>query len=77
MLRTSIASENTDSMDSIPKKYIGEKIEVLVYSIEEVVDEPSNATVTMDDFWGRLSDESALKLHENVLTIRNEWERNI
>jgi hypothetical protein len=76
MTRTSMTPQQTDILLSIPSKYVGKKIEVLLYSVEEIVEE-SPQKVTMADFWGKLSDESAQKLHENVKIMRNEWERDI
>ena len=76
MTRTSMIPQQTDILLSIPSKYVGKKLEVLLYSVEEIIEEiPSK--LTMADFWGKLSDESAQKIHENVNTIRNEWERDI
>lgn len=76
MTRTSLIPQQTDILLSIPSKYIGKKIEVLLYSVEEIIEE-SPPQLTMADFWGKLSDETAQKLHENVNTMRNEWERDI
>lgn len=76
MTRTTLIPQQTDILLSIPSKYIGKKIEVLLYSIEEITEE-STSKVTMADFWGKLSDESAKKLHDNVNVMRNEWERDI
>ena len=72
MIRTSMIPQHTDILLSIPSKYIGKKIEVLLYSVEEIIEE-SPQKVTMSDFWGKLSDESAKKLHETVNEMRNEW----
>lgn len=76
MTRTSIIPQHTDILLSIPSKYVGKRIEVLLYSVEEIIEE-TPPKVTMADFWGKLSDESAQKIHENVNVIRNEWERDI
>ena len=76
MTRTSITPLQTDILLSIPQKYVGKKIEVLLYAVDEIVEELPMKT-TMADFWGKLSDESAKKLHHNVNVMRNEWERDI
>jgi hypothetical protein len=76
MTRTCMIPQQTDILLSIPSKYVGKKIEVLLYSVEEIIEE-NPPKVTMANFWGKLSDEAAQKLHENVNTIRNEWERDI
>ena len=76
MIRTSMIPQQTDILLSIPPKYIGKKIEVLLYSVEEIIEETPQK-VTMADFWGKLSDESALKLHDNINLMRKEWEKDI
>jgi len=76
MLRTSITPEQRDILLSVPQEYVGKKIEVLMYAIEEIVEELPRK-VTMADFWGKLSDESAQKIHDNVKQMRNEWEQDI
>ncbi len=73
MLRTSITPEQRDILLSVPQEYVGKKIEVLMYAIEEIVEELPRK-VTMADFWGKLSDESAQKIHDNVKQMRSEWE---
>ncbi len=75
MLRTSIIPQQRDILLSVPQEYVGKKIEVLVYAIEEIVEELPKK-VTMADFWGKMSDESAQKIHDNIKQMRNEWEEN-
>ncbi len=65
MTRTSMIPQQTDILLSIPSKYVGKKIEVLLYSVEEIIEE-SPQKVTMADFWGKLSNESAKKLHDCI-----------
>jgi len=60
---------------TIPSDYIGKKLEILVYSIDEVMKE-RNATMTMSDFWGTISDETAHDLHKQTSEGRNGWEEN-
>ncbi|MEA5259856.1 hypothetical protein VB264_18810 [Arcicella aquatica] len=76
MLRTSIIPQQRDILLSVPQEYVGKKIEVLVYAIEEIVEELPKK-VTMADFWGKMSDESAQKIHDNIKQMRNEWEQDI
>ena len=76
MIRTNIIPQHTDFLISIPQSYIGKKVEILVYAEEEITKEPTQK-ITMADLWGKLSDESAQKLHTNAKQIRNEWERDI
>ena len=60
---------------TIPSDYISKKLEILVYSTDEVIKE-RNATMTMSDFWGTISDETAHDLHIQTSEGRNGWEEN-
>ncbi|HET9505788.1 MAG TPA: hypothetical protein VFO93_19740 [Hymenobacter sp.] len=77
MIRTSITPQQTDIQLSVPPHYVGKKLEVLLYSVEEVTEEPAAAPApsVMAQFWGVLSDESAQDLREQAEASRNEWER--
>lgn len=76
MVKTHITPlQNTYNL-AIPKKYIGKKVEILIYSIDEVqVEKPIKST--MADFWGILSDETAADLHNLTNTGREEWEKRL
>jgi len=75
MIRTSITPDKADIVLAIPAEYIGKKLEVLLYAIEEVKEAPATPAPTMAQFWGILSDESAQALREQSEVSRNEWER--
>jgi hypothetical protein len=51
MTGTSLIPQQTDILLSIPSKYIGKRIEVLLYSVEEITEE-NTPKMTMADFWG-------------------------
>ncbi|WP_061248966.1 hypothetical protein [Leptospira noguchii] len=72
MIRTRITPINTDLHLSIPETYVGKNIEVLLYAIDEIKEE-SQKPVTMKNFRGTLSKESAAKLQEKVNKERDEW----
>jgi hypothetical protein len=76
MLKTIVTPQQATLNISIPQKYIGKKIEVLLYAVDEIVEE-SSKNVSMADFWGVISDATADKLHKNANQSRNEWERDI
>ena len=76
MIKTTIIPQQTNINILVPQNYIGKKIEVLLYAVDEITtDAPKN--VTMADFWGVISDETAQKLHKNVAESKEEWERDI
>ena len=73
MLKTiAIPQENKVTL-TIPNNYIGKKLEILVYSVDEIVRDKSE-TKTMSDFWGTISDETAADLHKQTTEGRNGWE---
>ena len=76
MIRTSIIPADTDVKISVPKSYVGRRLEVLLYALDEVTQEEKPA-YTLADLWGKLSDESACKMHQNVTEMRDEWNRDI
>lgn len=73
MIRTIVKSQSEQIQLTIPKAYVGKKIEINYFLLDELP-KPSKS---MKDFWGILSDESAVKFHEYVKQSRDEWERNI
>ena len=78
MVRTSITPEQTDIHLSVPMNYVGRKIEVLIYPVDELTDELANEMPKKkpSDFAGTLSKEEGEKFHEYLKQARNEWERN-
>jgi len=78
MIRTTITPVTTKVYLSIPKEYLGKKVEVLLYTIEE--SEPGTSVVTAgkkpSDYAGTLSPEAANKLLSHIEQSRNEWEKD-
>ena len=79
MIRTVITP--CDNMISIqlPGNYIGKKLEVLLYSFEEVKEETVYFTDVRNAsrFKGLLTDSEADKYHQYLQKARQEWDRNI
>ena len=75
MIRTSITPQQADILISVPPQYIGKKLEVLLYAVEEITEEAPKAT-TMAQFWGILSKETADDIIQRAEESRNEWDRN-
>ncbi len=71
MTKTFITPENNNIFLSVPEEYIGKKIEVLMYAVDEV-DELKTET-TMAEFEGILSEDEANQLQEYVKQSREEW----
>jgi hypothetical protein len=78
MLETIIIPNNTHFLLSLPQQFIGKKIKVLMYSVEEIIEpitvEPSKK---ISQFRGILTKEEGQKFHNYLNESRNEWERNI
>ena len=72
MVRTIVTPENQDIHLQVPESYIGKKIEVIAFAIDEEDIQPKK--MKMSDFWGTISDETAAQLHKEVIESRNSWE---
>jgi hypothetical protein len=77
MIRTSITPQQTDILLSIPENYVGKKIEIIYYAVDEITEDIAIKTNTMARFKGILSSEETKQLQEYVKQSRAEWDRNI
>jgi hypothetical protein len=79
MIRTTITPQQQNISILVPQNYVGKKIEVLLYAIDELLEEeekkatPNNAA----KFKGLFSKEEGEKFNNYINQVRNEWERNI
>ncbi len=73
MVRTVLTPDKAAVLLAIPPQYIGKKLEVLLYAVEELTEtaQPN----TMAQFWDTLSDESAQDLRTQIEASRQEWDR--
>ncbi|HEY5464942.1 MAG TPA: hypothetical protein VIJ95_16895 [Hanamia sp.] len=77
MIRTVLIPDNNDLHLSIPDNYIGRKIEVMCYPVDELVEENESIPLkSMATFKGVLSVEEADQLQEYVKKSREEWDRD-
>jgi hypothetical protein len=77
MIRTMITPDNKIFPLNIPEAYIGKQVEILLYATEEIKEETTTPKNSMADFWGILSDETAIQLHNEVKQNRADWEDRI
>ena len=78
MIKTITIPQNNSFSLTIPNNYIGKKIEILMYALDEVEDEkPAAPKKTMADFWGSISDATAKELHKSTEDSRNSWEERL
>jgi len=75
MIRTIITPDNQDLYLHIPQSFVGKKIEVIALTIDEADVEPKK--MTMADFWGTISDDTAAELQKAANDGRNDWEERI
>jgi hypothetical protein len=78
MLETIIFPSDTNFLLSLPQQFIGKKIKVLMYSVEEII-EPTivETPKRISQFRGIFSKEEGQKFHNYLNESRNEWERDI
>ena len=79
MIRTIITPENQDVSIHIPENYIGKKIEVLLYAVEELEEQEGQKKKKTANFRGalKLSDEQYNDFQAHLKDIRNEWHNDI
>lgn len=75
MIRTILTPDTKTVTFDVPENYLGKKIEVIAFAIDEGVEKSPKKT--MADFWGIISKERADELNKEVLKSKDEWERNI
>ena len=77
MLRTLITPQESTFTLTIPAHYIGRKVELLLYSIDELVENKETGKKKPSDFFGTLSVSEGEKFQEYVSNSRMEWNRSI
>lgn len=78
MIKTVVTPEKTSYNLIIPAKYIGRKIEILLYALDEVSEEKNILSKkSMADFSGVLSENDYQALKEHTEKARKEWNRDI
>jgi hypothetical protein len=77
MIRTIITPEQADIQISVPPSYVGRKLEVMLYPVDELIEDvvKKPGAKKPSDFAGTLSKEQGEKFHEYLKQARNEWDR--
>jgi len=76
MIKTIVIPQNNTLHLSIPSKYIGKEIEVLVYAKDELVEEKASKG-NASRFKGLLTSDEADKFQQHIKQARNQWDRDI
>lgn len=77
MIRTIVIPEKNNILLSIPNKYIGKEIEVLLYAKEELVEQKTKKIASASRFKGLLNNDEANKYDTYLKQTRQQWERDI
>ena len=79
MIRTTITPKNQDLSIHIPEDYVGRQIEVLLYAVDELLQEEKIVPKKPADFRGKLklTNEQYADFQNHVKNIRDEWKRDI
>jgi hypothetical protein len=77
MIKTHLTPKEQNISITVPQDYVGKEIEVLVYAVDEFVQEsietqPNNAA----RFKSIFSKEEGIKFNKYLEQARNEWERD-
>jgi hypothetical protein len=75
MIKTIAIPQKNSFNLAIPNKYIGKKIEILFYALDELKEE--NLTTSKiklsDKYRGIISKEQGQDLNDHIKQMRNEW----
>ncbi|MFQ3576788.1 MAG: hypothetical protein SNJ77_10170 [Cytophagales bacterium] len=77
MVKTVVTPTNNSYTLAIPNNYIGKKIEILFYALDEIAEEKVIPKKTMSDFSGILPDHDYQSLKSHTEQARKEWNRDI
>ena len=77
MVRTLITPQQQNISILVPQNYVGRKIEVLLYAVDELIEDqkaarPNNAA----KYKGIFSKEEGENFNEYLKQARNEWDRD-
>ena len=74
MIRTVVTPINNDLHLILPNEYIGRKIEISYFPLDDISTSVQNSNISVTDLWNTISDETAEKLHNNINEMRKEWD---
>ncbi len=76
MTRTTITPSRNNITLPVPEKYIGKRIEVLMFDVDEVALENAGAETKLkpSQLRGFLSKETAEAMQQQIQQSRNEWD---
>jgi hypothetical protein len=78
MIKTTITPQQTDIHLSVPQDYVGRKLEILLYPIDEIVEGVVEEVPKRkaSEYKGILNKEEAEKFLKYIEQSRDEWDRD-
>jgi len=77
MVRTLVTTQQQNISILVPQNYVGRQIEVLVYAVDELVEEEKKVTANnAAKYKGIFSKEEGEKFNDYIKQVRNEWDRD-
>lgn len=75
MIKTIVIPQKNSYNLAIPNSYVGKKIEILFYALDELAEQKtiSSKTKLSDKYKGTISKEQGESLNEHIKQMRNEW----
>ncbi len=77
MIKTVVTPKINSVHVDILNDYIGKEIEILVYAIDELIQEKLSSKKTMADFNGILTEYDYQSIKSHTEQARKEWNRDI
>ena len=77
MLKTVITPQESAFSLNIPAHYVGKRLEVLIYSIDELPVTRKPSKKKPSDFFGTLTAQEGEEFQNYIAESRLEWDRNI
>lgn len=75
MIKTIVTPQKNSYNLAIPKDYIGKKIEILFYALDEIAEQnntPKEIKLS-DKYKGTISKEQGADLNNHIKQMRSEW----
>lgn len=76
MIRTTLIPSNNNIVLTVPESYVGKKIEVRIFDVEEVgpAGEIAGSPLKPSQLRGFLSKETAETMQQHIEQSRNQWD---
>ena len=77
MVRTLVTPQQQNISILVPQNYVGRQIEILLYPLDELVEEPQTAKPNnAAKYKGILSKEEGEKFNQYIQQARSEWDKD-